>query len=519
MMRIRPEDKLKRIMNDSKLYIESFMSIVDKRGKIVPFKLNQMQKQIYKNARKYNIILKSRQGGGTIYILAKALFLCLSKPNTHCMMLSHNMESTRNIFNKARQLYDSIPDVVKSKLIKNNRAELGFENGSILSCATMGKKDNGRGATLTLIHVSELAFVGEQAKKQLLSLEQALIPSGEIYIESTANGIGNYFHETWMKAENKQNSYHPLFFNYLDTADMFTDDHKQATEIYKGYNDDLEFGMQDYTDEERTLSAHDKRFTDAIICWRRLKISNSSEAEFNQEFPLTPEQAFVSTGASIFDSDTIHTRLKYLPVAKTKAELTSINPILKPLIGTALAIYTIPIKSHKYSIGVDCSDGIGKDYSTITIFDVETSEEVVHFRHNKTAPHKLAEIVHALCIWYNNGLLIVEKASSGVVVLDNLRHKFGYQNIYKSKYFDDRGKSKKRIGFVTSDKTRPILINGYREAFEEGYILVNSKEVLKEMLTFVSDEKGKIQHIAGGHDDSLFSCMLAVFGLDKQHYI
>lgn len=510
-----PQKKLKLIMSNPKIYIESFMKITDKTGKLVPFKLNHTQIQVFKNAKKYNQILKSRQAGCSVSLLARALYYCLTQPNTHCMMLSHNMESTRNVFNKAKQLYDSIPDVVKPKLIKNNRQELGFTNGSILSCATMGKKDNGRGATLKFIHVSELAFVGEQAKKQLLALEQALRPDGELWIESTANGMGNYYHELWNKSTNKENAYNSMFFSYLDSEDMFKDDHKQALDLFERLNG-RSFTESDLTDEEKDLIEFDARHTLGIICWRRFKIGNSSVEEFNQEFPLTPEMAFVSTGSSIFSNAKIQERIKHVP----KPLKTINHELLKQFIKQGLSVFELPESGHKYSIGVDGSEGLGgnNDYSSISVYDCETFKEVAHFRNNKIAPHKFAELVHEMALFYNYGLLVVEKASAGVVVLDKLRHDWNYRNIYKSKQFDERGQQKKKIGFVTTDKTRPILINGFREAFEEGEILVNSVDVLKEMLTFHVDVNGKAQHMKGSHDDSLFATMFAVFGLSQSHY-
>lgn len=515
MMSKNPRDKLKIIMQDPKLYIESFMKINNKSGKLVPFKLNTTQKKVFKDASKYNQILKSRQAGCSVVLLARALYYCLSQPNTHCMMLSHNMESTRNVFNKAKQLYDSIPDIIKPKLVKNNRQELGFTNGSILSCATMGKKDNGRGATLKFIHISELAFVGDQARTQLLALEQALRPDGEIWVESTANGMGNYYHEVWNKASNKENAYNPMFFSYLDSIDMFTADHAQALQLFKQLNN-REFTEEDLTEDEIELIKFDSRHTLGIICWRRYKIGNSSIDEFRQEFPLTPEEAFVSTGTSIFSNVKIQERILYLPQPIKSID----HEVLKPYLKMGLSLFELPVRGHKYSIGVDASEGLGgnNDNSAISVFDCSTFKEVAHFKNNKIAPHKFAELVYQMALFYNYAFLVIEKASAGIVVLDKLRHDWNYQNIYKSKQFDERGNQKKKIGFVTTDKTRPLLINGFRESFEEGEILVNSKDVLKEMLTFQVDVNGKAQHMKGAHDDSLFACMLAVFGLDKPHY-
>jgi hypothetical protein len=344
-----------------------------------------------------------------------------------------------------------------------------------------------------------------------LSLEQALVPDGELYIESTANGIGNYFHELWTKAVNKENAYTPQFYSFLDTADMFQDDHKQAMETFKRMNN-KPFTKAELTQEEKELMDSDKRFTLPIICWRRMKINNSSIDDFNQEFPLTPEVAFVNSGSSVFDAKKIHERLKHLPKPLPNNKLAKIPN------KTGLNAYELPEKDKRYSLGVDASEGIGKDNSAISIIEVDSGIEVAHYSNNKIAPHNFAELVYQLGVFYNNALIVCEKASAGVVVLDHLKNKYHYTNIYKSKHFDERGKSKKRVGFVTSDKTRPILINAFRQAFAEGEILINSKIVLTEMLTFVADKNGKIQHASGAHDDNLFACMLALFGCTQPQY-
>jgi Terminase-like family. len=516
---LTPEQKLKKIMNQPKLYIETFMKILNKNGEIVPFKLNDMQQHIHDNSEKYTIILKARQGGGSVYCLAYALAMCCTKPNTNTLFLSHSGDSTRMIFNKAKMLYESIPDIVKPQLIRNNRNELAFTNGSVLSCATISRKDQARGSTLQFVHVSELAFSNaEYAKNQLLALEQALTSNAKIVIESTANGLSGHYYDLWQGAKNTENMYKPLFYSYLDTASMFIDEHRQALERFRNANQ-REFVESDLTHEEQILMKSDKRFTLGIILWRRYKIMNSDVESFNQEFPLTDTEAFLTTGKSIFDTMKIHERLIHLPTCIPKTKIGLISNVLKPYIGTTLSIYHRPEKGAKYGIGVDGGDGVGKDSSTITVLNAE-GVEMAHFNSNKIAPHKFAEVVYEIGKYYNMALLVIEKASSGNIILDRLRHTYDYKNIYKHKAFDERGISKKKIGFVMSDKTRPLLIGSYREAWEEGQILVNSRIVLDEMLTFVANDKtGKIEHIQGGHDDSLISFMFALFALSQPHYV
>ena len=516
---LTPYQKLEKIINDPRLYIETFMSILDKNGNIVPFKLNDMQNNIHDNSDKYTIILKARQGGGSVYCLAYALALCCTRPNTNTLFLSHSGDSTRMIFNKAKMLYESIPDVVKPNIVRNNRQELAFTNGSILSCATISRKDQARGSTLQFVHVSELAFSNsEYAKNQLLALEQTLTANGKIVIESTANGISGHYYDLWFGAKNGTNMYKPLFYSYLDTASMFKAEHEQALARFKLSND-REFSEDDLTAEEQLLMKSDSRFTFGIILWRRYKIMNSDVDSFNQEFPLTDIQAFLTSGSTIFDTMRINERLLHLPTSITKSKIGDISEVLKPFVGTSLSIYHRPVKGEKYGIGVDSGDGVGKDSSTITVLNSE-GIEMAHFNSNKIAPHKFADVVYELARYFNNGLLVVEKASTGSVVLDRLRHTHNYMNIYKYKAFDDRGNAKKKIGFMMTEKTRPMLISAFREAWEEEQILVNSRIVLDEMLTFVANGKtGKIEHVEGGHDDSLFSFMLALFSLSQPHYI
>ncbi|MDK3122710.1 hypothetical protein EHZ13_15695, partial [Clostridium perfringens] len=188
------EEKFLKVWNNPYLFVKNLMKINNKMGKKVPFIWNKMQKSFVENMDSYNIILKARQGGMSVCICSLAIYYAITEPECNCMLLSHNDESTRAIFNKLKAIYNSIPEPIRLPLIRNNRAELQLANGSIISCSTLGRTDKGRGNTAKLIHLSEFAFVdSEIATKQLLSLEQTLRPDGHLIIETTANGL-NFFH-------------------------------------------------------------------------------------------------------------------------------------------------------------------------------------------------------------------------------------------------------------------------------------------------------------------------------------
>lgn len=514
---VRPEDKLKRILSRPELYLESFIKIVDKNGKQIPFKMNQMQKSIEQNSSKLNLILKARQGGGSTFILLKAIYICMTKPNACCLLLSMDTDSVKAIFNKLKQAYDSIPELIKVAEIRNNRTEMYFANGSIIMCGTMSRKSKARGSTLDLVHLSEFAFVDDEvAKMQLVAIEQALNNDAQLFIESTANGF-NHFHEMWNKSVDGSNGYVSQFYSYLDTADMFTKQHDQAMQTFKNRHK-REFTEKELTNEERDLLAFDSRFTLPLICWRRLKINSIGIDDFNQEYPLTPEMAFKTSGSTIFDIKRIHERILHLPKPLNYSDLESVDKgITKYINGSGLEIYHKPEKDKRYVLGVDCSEGLGgsHDSSTITVLDYE-GLQMAQFDCNKIQPHNFAQLVYDLGRFYNTGLLAVDKASSGGVVLSKLKE-WGYINIAKSKVYDERGKSKKKIGIEISSKSRPIMLASFREWVDTNQILINSKRLLDQMLTFVALENGRVDHMKGCHDDCIFSCALAIHMITTGH--
>lgn len=136
-------------------WIESFIKIADKEGKLVPFILTDEQKELVQNMQSNNIILKSRQLGISSITIALSIRECVVHENTTCFLVSHNQSSCNTIFDKLKQQYHSLPDIIKPKLIVNNRQALCFDNGSKITCLTAGNKEIGRGDTLNgIVHLS-----------------------------------------------------------------------------------------------------------------------------------------------------------------------------------------------------------------------------------------------------------------------------------------------------------------------------------------------------------------------------
>lgn len=515
------EEKFKKVWTNPYLFCKNFMKIKNKSGEIVPFAFNNLQRDFLNNKKKFNIILKSRQLGFSVMVCAYAIWLAITKKNSVCMLLSMSDESTRAIYNKLKQIYMSIPEELRPELIRNNRSELQLANGSIISASTLGRSDKGRGNTADLIHISEFAFVkSEIASKQLLSLEQTLNATGTLIVETTANGL-NFFHNMYIKSKRKENAYQSFFYNYVDGKDMFVEQYEEYWQIWKSQHNGKTFSKNDLTEEEQEIMNNYPNADLKMMCWRRLKINNSSLDQFNQEYPLTDDLAFISTGANVFDNRRVSSVLQSILLQKNKyiKKPNNLPHELSKFYGKSFFIYQIPKVGERYYIGVDTSEGLGRDYSTCVVLNKD-GEEVAMFKNNKIKPYEFAEIVNKLGHYYNKAYLTVEKASGGHSVIERLRYTFKYMNMAKYKSYDQFNRVQWQVGFDTNNKTKSLIINDFRESFDKGQLLLHSADTLEEMKVFEVNDNGSMGAMSGYHDDLVMATALALNGLkDGKYYV
>lgn len=497
-------------------FIETFIKIADKEGNIVPFILTPEQKEFIEDMDKENVVLKSRQLGLSVCIIALSIRACIVKDNTTCVLISHDQKSTNAIFAKLKQQFFSLPDWIRPELLTNNRQELSFANGGKITCMTAGNKDLLRGETVNgICHLSEFAF-WKDPERQMQAINQAISESGTVVIESTANGF-NRFSELYYQSKNGENFYKPFFFNWINGKTLFLNQYRQEVDRYTSIHG-KPLSVEDLDENEielRSLGATLEQLT-----WRRKKIAESTLDKFQIEYPSTDTECFTSTGTQLFDSKRIETVLtsiikdKIKPLAKDK--ITGLPVILQQHYGS-LSIWKIPVPNEKYYIGVDCSEGIGKDYSTAIVLD-KHGEQVAEFKNNKIKPYQLADIIDALGRYYNKGKLIVEKASGGHALIQRLRYDKHYGNMEKYKSYDEFNRPQWQIGFDTNNKTKSLIVNECREWFEKGLLRVWSKELLEEMKVFIMHENGSMGAVNGSHDDLVMALCLAITGMKTYYY-
>lgn len=509
--------KIKYLWDDAHKieWISTFIRIADKEGNVVPFIPTNEQSELIDNLENMNIISKSRQLGCSTITVALSIRECVIHDNSTCVLISHNQSSTNDIFAKLKQQFYSLPDWLRPELLTNNRQALTFANGSSITCMTAGNKDCGRGATYNgIVHLSEFSFWKNQ-DTQLKSILQAVSSSATVVIESTSNGFNKYS-ELFLQAQNGENSFKPFFFNWINGRSLFEKQYKQAVKEYKAKHNNKMLTVDEYDEEEKELAKIGMTPEQAV--WRRNKISVSGLDAFHIEFPSTPQESFVATGSSVFDNKRVCTVLssiierKINPLALDK--IKGIPALLRKHVqNKSFLIWDIPKKGEKYYLGVDVAEGLGgkRDYSTIFVMD-SNGNQCAEFRSNKIKPYEFADIVYEVGIWFNKGMLTIEKASGGHSVIERLRYDKHYMNMIKYKTYDEFNRMIWNVGFDTNNKTKSIAVNDAREWFDKGLICINSKNLLEEMKVFVAEDNGSMNAVSGSHDDLISALWLCIQG-------
>jgi len=311
-----PEDKIikQRLKDDFIHYASKCLRIRTKSGSIQPFVLNKAQLYIHQQLELQKgttgkvraLVLKARQQGCSTLIGGRFYHKVSHHFGTQAFILTHALDATQNLYKMAQRFYENTPAPVKPQVTTSNAKELIF--GLLDSGYKLGTAENkavGRSATIQLLHGSEIAFwnnAPDHAKGILQAVPNA---SGtEIILESTANGVGNYFHQMWQQAEAGLSEFQAIFVPWF-----WQDEYQVAV------NDDFVL-----MDDEGELK-HQYGLTNEQLAWRRLKISELSvngadgKKSFLQEYPSNSTEAFQLTGEDTYIQSELVMRCR-----KTNAE-------------------------------------------------------------------------------------------------------------------------------------------------------------------------------------------------------
>jgi hypothetical protein len=223
------------------------------------------------------------------------------------------------------------------------------------------------------------------------------------------------------------------------------------------------------------------------------------KSEIKVQYPLSLEEAFVSSSECYFNNDILE---------EFKKQAKPINRIWE-----GYTIYTPPISGHKYVLACDCSTGESNDYSAIKIVDINTLEEVAKFK-GKLKEAELAQMIAKGGALYNQAYIAIEINNIGRAVQEYVLN-LGYdqEKIYKRWITDTtnpRLPKIQKLGYETTGKTRPLMLSELRTLWEGGELIINDLETYQEAKTFCNNGKGKYEAITG-HNDDLIMCSAIIW--------
>ena len=506
-------------------YIQRFLKIIDKKGNTVPLVLNEPQMRLYEVIRsQWNagkpvriIILKARQMGFSTLTEAIIFWMAATAFYVRCMIVAHTEDATNNLFLMSKRFYDNLPAALKPMQQASNAQELVFDRpsrskdsgpglGSRIRCATAGGHGVGRSFTVKALHLSEFAFWPGNKLETLTGLMQAVPdePGTLIIIESTANGFEE-FKKQWdsaVEAQRKgEEGFIPVFFAWHEM---------------KEYRRAVPPGFTRTPEEQELAETFD--LDDEQLAWRRWCIQNNCGGDidmFHQEYPSSPDEAFISTGRCVFDKRSLvlrreQVRLLTWEYGSFRVEYDAAGKIRsfrwEPETGGPIRILKHPEKRVPYVLGGDTA-GTGSDQFIGVILDNRTGEQVAVLQH--TFDERMYTVqMFCLGMYYNQALLGVEINYS---TYPEMRlEELGYQNLYVREQFDNySGKMKDAFGFETTVKTRPIIIDNLKDVAKYALDTITDFETLGQMLTFIYDEKWKPQAENGEHDDLVMALAIA----------
>lgn len=283
-----------RLKDDFVHYAPRCLRIRTKAGKVNPLELNRAQRFLHerleaqrrKLGRVRALVLKGRQQGVSTYIGGRFYHRVTHAKGQRVFILTHEQEATDNLFDMVDRFHEHCPVLVKPHTGASNAKELSFDLlDSGYSVGTAGTKAVGRSQTLQLFHGSEVAF-WPNADSHASGVLQAVpdLPGTEVILESTANGMGNFFHQSWQQAEAKLGDYEAIFIPWF-----WQDEYQKPV--------DKSFVLDDEEAEYQAL--HD--LSNEQMAWRRSKIIELRDPLlFKQEYPATASEAFQLTGHDSF---------------------------------------------------------------------------------------------------------------------------------------------------------------------------------------------------------------------------
>lgn len=474
--------------------IQSLYWIVNRDTESVKFKPNSAQKHYFLNRRKRNIILKSRRLGFTTFACMDMMDDAMFTPNYRALMVAQDEPTMHELFEKIKYawlhfIYKPLYDIDTDRA---NQLTVGFKDGDkgeSLSFSTVIVKQSGRGGGYNHVHISEFGKICAkypEKVKEILSGTFKTVPiDGKLTIESTAEGENNKFYDMFWDAWDRPTTqihrptdFKAFFYNWQwdkEEIAKVTEVDAQIPQEFIIYQTKHNEKCEKYIQTHGQLPYYMKPITDLELTYYFYKWLDSKDWNIHmQEYPTTPEEAFVFSGTKFFD--------------QTKLQLLE-NQVKEPQVMNDWHYYYPYEPGHVYGMAADPSEGVGKDACAAVIMDFTPIKPrvVATFQNPNIGPDVFALELTTAARSYNFPLLAVERNNHGHATITKLKGIYPERALYKEEREEyEETKETDKIGWHTNLSTKPRMFYDLRTAVNEEQLHIPSKALQMEMRTYDS---------------------------------
>lgn len=432
------------------------------RGRIL-FNLFPFQEKVLTHFKEQDniIILKSRQLGLSTLAAAYSLWLMLFHKDKNILILSITQLAARNVLSMTQFMYDELPKWLKIPNVEYNKLTFKLKNGSKMRAAS-SNSDSARSEAVSLLIIDEAAFI-DSIEDTFTSAQQTLATGGQCFVISTPNGVGNWFHQTWSKAEIKENTFLPLKLPW-------------------------------YIHPERDQT------------WRDKQTKDLGPRKAAQECDCD----YLTSGDTVFPSED----LAYYETTNIK------DPVERRGVDSNLWLWESADYTKDYMIVADVARGDSADFSAFHIIDIQEATQVGEYK-GKISPKDFGNLLVGIASEFNEALLVVENANIGWATIEQVLSR-EYRNLYYSSrgdqetvesYMNKMENDKLVPGFTMSLRSRPLVIAKMMEYIREKSVTIKSKRLVEEMRVFVWNN-GKAAAQDGYNDDLVMSFATGLYVRD-----
>ncbi|MDE6331246.1 MAG: hypothetical protein K2L80_01455 [Muribaculaceae bacterium] len=502
-------------------------------GRDMPFVLNRPQRRvaaIMEDDRRHGrpirlIMLKARQwGGSTLVQMYMAWIQSCHRRNWNSLICAHVKDTAASIRGMYTKMLASYPAELWEgdcpPQFKPFERSVNIREISGRGCrVTLGSSENQeavRGGDYAMAHLSETAFYSSTPQRSPDKFIQAICggiayhPYTLIAMESTANGVGNYFHSEWLRCEAGKGDKHAVFVPWYEI------------DIYRLEPDDRESFAASLDDYEKWLWNGVGLTLDRIWWYRCKSREYSSREQMQANFPTTPQEAFVNSGNNVFDSASVE-RLRLDCFVGEKGDIDA-SGHFSPVANGSMERWEPASRNASYVVAVDVGGrSAGSDWSVISVMRRGERPAVAAQWRGHCDHDRLADTAVRIARHYNKALLIIEsntletENTSGdpnLFVLDRLAG--SYNNLYQRTCYDSVTRQPStRIGFHTNRATKAMLIGCLIEAVRDGTYVERDAMACNELLTYEQLPNGSYAAKQGYHDDILMTRAMALLAISQ----